>query len=637
MPINAAGTVVDDAALRSDIRMLGELLGETLVRHSGEDLLALVEQVRASTRAGDQALAKQLADLDVHTAIALARAFSTYFNLANITEQVHRGRALAKDRRENGGVLQRTAQRIKEAEVPVEEVARVVASLNVRPVFTAHPTEAARRSVLVKLRRIADFLYAPNHPRLRERLSEIVDLLWQTNELRLERPEVLDEARNALYYLDEISHGPLGHVLEDLDGALSALGVEVPLNAHPMSLGSWIGGDRDGNPFVTPEVTTAVIKLQRQHAIANLFPILDRAIEDLTISSQISGSNSAIEEFLREATVQVRGLDPKFASRNFQEPWRSALVIIRKKLENTADVLAQRASQKHGSDYQSTSDFVADLRQVRNALAQESDESIALRMLDRTIKSASATGLHLAALDVREHSEKYQDVVASLVARVNPEMNYMALPPQERLTFLRAELASPRPLALNPDLDEQGQKVFGAYVAVRQAQDAFGPAVCETAIVSMTRSADDLLAAAIVGREAGLVDLSKGIARVDFVPLLETVEELRAADQILDDLLTTPAYRELVRLRGDIQEVMLGYSDSNKDAGILTSQWEIHLAQRRLRDVAQKHGVRLRLFHGRGGTVGRGGGPTFEAIMAQPFGVLNGEIKLTEQGEVISD
>lgn len=637
MPINAAGTVVDDAALRSDIRMLGELLGETITRHSGQELLDLVERVRAASRSSDGDVASHLSDLDVHTAIALARAFSTYFNLANIAEQVHRGRALAFDRREHGGVLQRTASRIQSAEIPAQEVAEIVRTLNVRPVFTAHPTEAARRSTLVKLRRIADFLYAPNHPRLRERLAEIVDLLWQTNELRIARPEVLDEARNAMYYLDEIARGPLGHVLEDLEGALATLGVEVPLDAKPLTMGSWIGGDRDGNPFVTPEVTANVIRLQRQHAVANLFPILDRAIEDLSISSQVVGGNEAIEHFLNTHVPAIHGFDERLTRVIGQEPWRLALMAIRKKLENTQTVLRDGLSHTPGSDYAGTEEFIGDVIAVRNSLAERGDESVAVRVLDRTIKSASAVGLHLAALDVREHSEKYQDVVATLVNRVDATAHYDKLTPSQRLVFLRKELSSARPLSLNPNLDEDGQKVLGAYLAVREAQDRFGQAVCETAIVSMTRGADDLLAAVIVGREAGLVDLTHGIARVDFVPLLETVDELQAADHILDDLLSTPAYRELVRLRGDVQEVMLGYSDSCKDAGILTSQWEIHLAQRRLRDVAQKYGVRLRLFHGRGGTVGRGGGPTFEAIMAQPSGVLSGEIKLTEQGEVISD
>ncbi|NBV90514.1 MAG: phosphoenolpyruvate carboxylase, partial [Actinobacteria bacterium] len=228
MPTNAAGTVVDDAALRSDIRLLGELLGETITRHKGQELLDLVERVRKASQVDAHQVAEELSDLDLQTAIDLSRAFSTYFNLANIAEQVHRGRALAQDRKASGGVLARTADHISSAGISADEVSDIVAQLNVRPVFTAHPTEAARRSVLTKLRRIADFLYAPGHPRLRDRLAELVDLLYQTDELRLQRPEVLDEARNALYYLDEIARGPLGHVLEDLDEALERLGVNLP-------------------------------------------------------------------------------------------------------------------------------------------------------------------------------------------------------------------------------------------------------------------------------------------------------------------------------------------------------------------------------------------------------------------------
>ncbi|MBU6347132.1 MAG: phosphoenolpyruvate carboxylase, partial [Actinomycetales bacterium] len=257
------------------------------------------------------------------------------------------------------------------------------------------------------------------------------------------------------------------------------------------------------------------------------------------------------------------------------------------------------------------------------------------KVLDRAITSASAIGLQLAALDVREHSAKYQQAVSEFVGA---ETDYLNLSPEQKLEFLRAELTMHQTLTEgSPELSEDALTTFQAYLEIKNGQLDFGDEVCQTAIVSMTTGAHDLLAAVLVGREAGLVDIANGLARVDFVPLLETVAELAAADQILEDLLSTPAYREIVRLRGDVQEVMLGYSDSNKDAGILTSQWEIHLAQRRLRDVAAKHAVRLRLFHGRGGTVGRGGGPTFEAILAQPWGVLNGEIKLTEQGEVISD
>ena len=635
MPINAAGAVVDDTALRSDIRLLGDLLGETITRHKGQELLDLVERVRAATRVDAHEVAQQLSDVDLATAIDLARAFSTYFNLANIAEQVHRGRALAQDRRAGGGVLARTAQHISQAGVSPAEVAEVVGRLNVRPVFTAHPTEAARRSVLTKLRRIADFLYAPSHPRLRDRLAELVDLLYQTDELRLQRPEVMDEARNALYYLDEIARGPLGHVLEDLESALEQLGVEMPVGLTPIQMGSWIGGDRDGNPFVTPEVTRKVFAMQRAHAISNLIPIMDRVIEDLSISRNVAGAESLIDDFVANTTNHVAKLDPRYIRMNAEEPWRLSLITIRQKLLNTSAALSGDNELNATSIYRDTDEFLADLHAVRASLLALGGESVTVRVLDRAITAASAIGLHLAALDVREHAQKYQNTVAQLVGS---NVAYAEFDAQQRLEYLKAELGNHRRIHESvPALDDEGTSTFGAYVEIRDGQERFGDNICQTAIVSMTRGADDLLAAVLVGREAGLFDLASGFARVDFVPLLETVDELTAADRILDELLSTPAYREIVRLRGDVQEVMLGYSDSNKDAGILTSQWQIHLAQRRLRDIASKHGVRLRLFHGRGGTVGRGGGPTFEAIMSQPWGVLDGEIKLTEQGEVISD
>ena len=638
MPVNAAGAAIDDAALRSDIRLLGELLGETITRHQGAQLLAKVEHVRAATRGDFREVAAQLSEADLETAIGLARAFSTYFNLANIAEQVHRGRAMAQDRRDTGGVLKRTADRIAAADIDPQQIEKIISQLNVRPVFTAHPTEAARRSVLMKLRRIADFLYSPVHPRLRDRLAEVVDLLWQTDEIRIERPEVLDEARNALYYLDEIMRTSLSHVLEDLDGALAGIGVKLPANARPLSLGSWIGGDRDGNPFVTPQVTADVIGLQRSHAISDLIPLLSRTIEDLSISQKIAGENQRIQEFVAKSIKEVAGLQSRYLRVNAQEPWRLALTAVRQKLFNTKDRLDNNDDHVAGSDYATTAEFLGDLETIRLSLLEVGNEELAVRVIERTIAVASAVGLHLAALDVREHSARFQDVIAQLVEIADPSFNYRSQSANERLAYLRKELTSKRPLAGNPPpLNAEGMHVFGAYSAIKHAHENYGSTVCETAIVSMTRGADDLLAAVIVGREAGLVDLNRNYVAVDFVPLLETVEELQNADRILEDLLSTPEYRKIVEIRGNVQEVMLGYSDSNKDAGILTSQWEIHLAQRRLRDVAAKYEVRLRLFHGRGGTVGRGGGPTFEAIMAQPSGVLSGELKVTEQGEVISD
>ncbi|MBU6347983.1 MAG: phosphoenolpyruvate carboxylase, partial [Actinomycetales bacterium] len=414
MPTNAAGAVVDDAALRSDIRLLGELLGETITRHKGQELLDLVERVRKASRVDAHQVANELSDIDLATAIDLSRAFSTYFNLANIAEQVHRGRALAQDRKLSGGVLARTADHILQAKVPAEEISEIVSRLNIRPVFTAHPTEAARRSVLTKLRRIADFLYAPGHPRLRDRLSELVDLLYQTDELRIERPEVLDEARNALYYLDEIARGPLGHVLEDLDEALERLGVNLPVATKPLTMGSWIGGDRDGNPFVTAPVTRSVFEMHRAHAVQNLIPIMDRIIEDLSISRTVAGTEANIQDFLTNNVDKISGLDSRYSRMNAEEPWRLALIAIRQKLLNTeAAIGTDRFSPE--SYYGETTEFISDLMQVRESLLHLGAEEVALKVLDRAITSASAIGLQLAALDVREHSAKYQQAVSEFV------------------------------------------------------------------------------------------------------------------------------------------------------------------------------------------------------------------------------
>jgi phosphoenolpyruvate carboxylase len=630
-----------DSRLRAEIRALGALLGQALVRHEGPDLLTLVEEVRALAREDQAAAAESLAGVDVHTATRLARAFSVYFDLANVAEQVERSRDIAAARLTTGGPLRRVADAVTTAAVPTELVSDLASGLSVRPVFTAHPTEAARRSVLLKLRRLADVLLDPGldeETRLR-RAGEFVDLLWQTDEIRLEQPQVIDEARNALYYVDDLTRGPLGAVLADLGDAFERMGAALPPDSRPLTFGSWIGGDRDGNPFVTPQITLDVLRFEREHAVADLLPHLTRLIEDMSMSERLTPTSAALRQSIESDLAQLPDFDPRYLRINAEEPVRLKLTIVRKRLELTRDRLESGRPHEPGRDYQTTADVLTDLLQVRGELLAADPDLPAVAVLDRTIRLVAAVGLPLATLDVREHAGKYQHAVGQLMDRLGLLPRPWAdLDRAERRAALVAELDSKRPLAPTPPpLDDDGIRTWATYVAVREALDAYGPRAIESCIVSMTQGTDDLLAAVLIGREAGLVDSERGTARVGFVPLLETVDELRAAGSILDDLLSIPLYRSLVASRGDVQEVMLGYSDSNKDAGITTSQWEIHLAQRRLRDVAGRHGVRLRLFHGRGGTVGRGGGPTYDAILAQPWGVLSGEIKVTEQGEVISD
>ena len=619
---------VDNTDLRNDVRKLADLLGQTLARQEGEELLSLVESVRLAVREGQQdEILNKLTDSQT---ISLVRAFSNFFNLANVAEQVNRSKDIATQHKSEGSWLGKAIENIAKAQqdgndFSTKDLQNWLDNFSVRPVFTAHPTEAARRSVLSKMTTIAQLLERPESQIKNERLAEAIDLLWQTDELRLGRPDPLDEAVNSIYYLDELLLETVPEVLAEFVNEIKKLGITLSLTARPLRFGTWIGGDRDGNPNITAAVTKSAILLQNAHFTRTLFSHLDELRQALSISTKLAGVSKELEKSVEKDLENLPEVEARYRRINVEEPYRLKATAIRHKLSLTQSRHAAGLPHFPGRDYNDTADLLKDFEVMRSSLLSNNGELIANGLLDRIMRSINAFGLTHATMDIREHSEVHHKLLNQVLGGSTSEI----------LTKQLLDKSSPVPA----DLDSPSENCFKTFEAIKDLIDRFGAEVIESYIISMTKSANDVMAAVVIAKMAGLISLqdSNSFAKIGFVPLLETVEELRSADKILDELLSDKNYRKIVDLRGGIQEVMLGYSDSNKDAGITTSQWEIHKAQRKLRDVAIKHSVKLRLFHGRGGSVGRGGGPTYDALIALPWGSIDGQIKMTEQGEVISD
>ena len=624
----AMSSSAENTDLRNDVRRLADLLGQTLARQEGDELLSLVESVRLAVRQGEQD--QILSKLTDSQTISLVRAFGHFFNLANVAEQVNRSKVLTDEKNTTGSWLSRAVDNILAAQkiskdFDQKDLQTWIDNFSVRPVFTAHPTEAARRSVLGKMTTISELLQQPNSPTQSMRLAETIDLLWQTDELRLGRPEPLDEAVNSIYYLDELLVQTVPEVLAEFASEVKRLGVDLSLSAKPLSFGTWIGGDRDGNPNITADVTRSAILLQNSHFTRTLLLHLDQLVQGVSISTKLTGVSKELEKSVLDDLEKLPEIESRYRRINAEEPYRLKVTAIRHKLLITQQRHTDDSPHVPGRDYKNSAELLSDFEIMRKSLMANNGQLIATGLLERITRAITAFGLSHAKMDIREHSDAHHYLLKQLFNNSSAEI-------------INKELESNKSVDLTK-LDELANKCLKTFVTSGELIDQFGPEVIESYIISMTKSANDVLAAVLIAKLAGLIslDASKSFAKIGFVPLLETVAELRAADQILDELLSNKSYRKIVTMRGQVQEVMLGYSDSNKDAGITTSQWEIHKAQRKLRDVALKHGVKLRLFHGRGGSVGRGGGPTYDALIALPWGSIDGQIKMTEQGEVISD
>ncbi len=636
----ASSTPDESASLRTDIRRLGSQLGHSIARQVGPQFLEQVEQVRGLARQlrrdGDQvagpALEELLAQCDVRDAIRMVRAFTLYFHLANVTEQAHRVEDLNIRKAEEGRIGDTVAQLVA-AGFSTADIGAAVGRAALRPVFTAHPTEASRRSILDTLAEIATLVEQRGHcttvgaERIDRRVDELIDGMWQTDEIRRERPRPMDEARTTLYYLEQMARDALPDLWQDIDAVLRSIGVQPDLKSSPVRFGSWVGGDRDGNPNVTPATTVEVVRLHRRRALKLLQESLVGLRAELSTSDLIRPASAELISAVEEDRPHFADVHAAFGMIHEGEWYRLRLGVMIQRLEEARqNPIGTRAYGRAG-------ELADDLGILDRSLRANAGDLLADGRLATCRRLVDTIGFHLATLDIRQHTEHHHASLGRLFQDAGVEY-----PAQhaERTALLVSELNSRRPLA-PPGIPLADDDALGLFRVLRELLDEHGEDIIESYVVSMTCDVDDILAPVLLAREVGLIDPVGGIARIGFVPLFETIEDLRAIDDVFERLLGIPAYRSIVELRGGVQEVMVGYSDSNKDGGIATSQWEIHKALRTVRDVAARHGIRIRVFHGQGGTVGRGGGPTHASILSQPSGVVDGGLKITEQGQVISD
>ena len=630
-----------DSALRNDIRRLGAQLGDALVRQHGPGLLERVEQVRAMARGlrrdeeSGAALAELLDDVDVLEAIQLVRAFTVYFHLANTAEQVHRVDDLNTAGPAGSHRFAYTVEKLLALGFDQAEIVAAARSADLRPVFTAHPTEASRRSILDKLTEIAVLIERRGEAgcgptdrcRIDRRIDGLIDAIWQTDELRRERPDPVDEARSILYFLTEIVADGVPDLFDDVDAVLRTIGGSLDGPRAPVRFGSWVGGDRDGNPNVTPDTTLAVLAFQRARALRLLVAEIEELSSELSVSTAVTGITEELQAQLEADRSGFPDVVSRFSKLSAGEPYRQRCSVVHQRLlETAAEPPGPRA-------YQSPDQMEADLAVMAQSLEANGGLLLARGRLARVRRILAMIGFHLAILDIRENAAAHHQALGELFAELGTDYRTLSAP--ERTSLLAAELESRRPLAPPAGTDAQGS--LALFATLRQALDQYGANAINSYIISMTQGVDDVLAPAVLARDVGLVDIPGGIARLGFVPLFETIADLQGIGTMLRELFAVPAYRRLVEIRGSRQEVMVGYSDSNKDGGITTSQWEIHKALRQIAEVSAETGIKMVVFHGRGGTVGRGGGPTNAAILSQPAGVVAGALKITEQGEVIAD
>ena len=647
----------EDLPLHDDVRWLAGALGRVIQRLEGKEAFEIVERLRSASRARRHResgapslddLLREVEALTVKQCMIAARAFTLFFLLINTAEQTHRVRRrkayLGKGVTEPQPASARwTMRQLRKLGATPDAIEQAMLKLDVRPVLTAHPTESTRSTLLGLQARVADGLLAresapADEMRLIEQALEgEVELLWLTSEVRQDRPSVLDEVSSALWYLETRLLDAGAHMQSALAVAFEeefSRSADSFRLAVPLRFGSWVGGDRDGNPYVTPEITVATARRASHVILGRYGAALDDLTRRLSLSAAIAPPTPALMKSLGHDRVLLPLVWKKNRKRNADEPLRLKLSFMSARIEATRRLVASRDAgreRKEPAAYPGVEDFETDLRLVRDYLLSAGAEQACRTTLDPLYAAVRAHGFHGFMMDVRDHSEVHAAAVRELMPQSDGGSDAESL--RSALTRKRATTRKIRKLS------PETRQVIETFGAIREIQDESGERAACTYIVSMTRSTEDVLRVLVLAREVALVDLSrkKALSRVDIVPLFETLEDLEQASVVMRSLLDDPVYSRQLEARGRRQEVMIGYSDSGKDAGMIAASWALYRAQESLADLFREAGVELRLFHGRGGSVGRGGGsPVYRAVAALPPGTTNGRIKITEQGEIIS-
>ena len=641
--------------LRSDVHFLGELLGQVLIHQEGREFFDTEERIRrlaiAVRRRGrrqqDAHLRRLLERLPVDTAEKIIRAFSVYFQLVNIAEESHRVRRKRYYESLPGfhpqrGSIEDVVHRLHVAHVPFETLVKRVADISITLVLTAHPTQALPPTILMKHRSIWDLLFkrlllnpVPKEERAisRELLDQIT-ALWQTDELRPARPTIQDEVEQGLYYLSSVLYDALADVVMAFRAEVERVyGRTIPLSSL-VRFGSWIGGDKDGNPNVTHESLRWALLRYRQAILANYLVSLEHLQEQLTHSDQLCRMLPAFMRSLandrRSFPALVESLDAKFP----HQPYRQKLALISHQLRQ----MFRYPSEVEGG-YSTAREFLNEVHLIQRSLILHRADPVATHDVAKLALQISLFGFIFTKLDVRDHSQRHLDAFAEIVRTHELSTDDpRTLPETERRALLDHLLTHPRYVELLKGCSPSTREVVRTFQVMGEYLDHVDADAIDGYIISMTHQPSDVLTVLWFFQQA---DLFRRTTRTwssgaNIVPLFEGIKELRRAHEIMDSLYRHAVYRQHLKARANQQQIMLGYSDSNKDGGFFTASWELYQAQRRLHAVAKTHHIRQQLFHGRGGTIGRGGGPLHQAILSQPWGTLEGRIKITEQGEVVA-